>query len=375
METPGQYLKAAREAQKILPQKVAEDTHISLRHIKALEEDNYSIFPGETYTKGFLKQYSNYLNLNEDHVLQLYRSSLLEQVESPLDQLTKPTITSLDYIVKYAKIFLIPLVIVLVTFIGYLFYQNQGESRPERTNHSAPSNLQAFLSKSDTIPDKETEHISLNAKYPSNAVILPQQGINFSLLNTEVYVILEKLYYRQESGGQSSVLVEVYPGRTRFKLYENKPLVIHEDNIPHEFTLTLRGATPNNIKLQVEADIQEAVEAAKKTSKDPGITESRITNPSNYIIRFEAYTTGQNFVEFYVDGQPQKKGLLPKDSRILYEANESIQMKIGDAGAIKIRINGKDYNFGKRGQQVKKIILKEKDPLQQTKFRVVVKDA
>lgn len=373
IETPGQVLRKTREAKKILIQKVADDTHVSSRHIQALEEDDFSVFPGETYTIGFLKTYATYLGIDTDHILHLYRSSQLEQVEVPLKELTKPTTTSMDYVLKYFKLISIPLALLLVGLVAFLLYNRTPVPRNERVVKQNPSNLEDFLSQSSTIPDTETDHILARNGYVS-AVIQTGKGINFSLLNTEIYIVLKRIDYRKDVGGQSSALVELYPGKSKLNLYENQTVTVADENIPHQFKLTLQGATPNNIKVRIEFD-KAVINAAKKETEDPGITQARITNPSNYIIRFEGITTGQTFVEFYVDGQPQKKGLLPKGSRILYEANESIQLKIGSAGAMKIKINGKDYNFGPLGTSVKKVILKEKDPLQQTKFKVVVKDA
>lgn len=369
--TPGEVLKDTREQKKILIQKVAEDTNTSVRHIQALEENNYSMFPGETYTIGFLKNYAEYLELDADYILQLYRSSQLEQVEVPLKELTKPATTYMDYVLKYLKIIAIPVGIVAIAVLAFFLYNSNATQRNQRTVQQN-SDLEDFLSRSDTIPDTETDHISLRNGYAS-VVILIGKGINFSLLNTEVYIVLKRIDYRKNIGEQSSALVEIYPGKTQLNLYENQTVTINEDGIPHQFKLTLQGSTPNNIKVRIEFD-QELVKAAKKQDNQED-TQTRITNPSNYIIRFEAITTGQTFVEFYVDGQPKKKGLLPEGSRLLYEANESIQLKIGSAGAMRIKINGTDYNFGPLGKAVKKVILKEKDPLQQTKFRVVVKDA
>lgn len=368
--TPGEVLKQSREEKRILIQKVAEDTHTSVRHIQALEEDNYSMFPGETYTIGFLKTYAEYLELDADYILQLYRSSQLEQVEVPLKELTRPATTYMDYIFKYLKIISIPVGIVAIVALAFLLYNSNSNQRSERAAQQN-SDLEDFLSRSDSIPDTETDHISLRNGYAS-VVVLMGKGINFSLLNREIYIVLKRIDYRKNIGEQSSALVEIYPGKSQINLYENQTVTINEEGIPHQFQLTLQGSTPNNVKMRIEFD-QALVKAEEKGNQEE--TQTRITNPSNYIIRFEAITIGQTFVEFYVDGQPKKKGLLPEGSRLLYEANESIQLKIGSAGAMRIKINGTDYNFGPLGKAVKKIILKEKDPLQQTKFRVVVKDA
>jgi cytoskeletal protein RodZ len=58
MESFGQILREAREKQGIDINKTERETSISKEYIVALEEENVSVFPGEPYLVGFLKNYS-----------------------------------------------------------------------------------------------------------------------------------------------------------------------------------------------------------------------------------------------------------------------------------------------------------------------------
>ena len=69
----GAYLKEAREAKKLSIKEVARQTNITGKYLEALENEDYSQFPGETYALGFLRNYSEFLNLDTDHLMQLYR--------------------------------------------------------------------------------------------------------------------------------------------------------------------------------------------------------------------------------------------------------------------------------------------------------------
>jgi len=68
-------LKEARENKNISLEKASEDTRISLKFLKALEDEKYEIFPAEVYLKGFMRIYSEYLGLNSSEILEDYKKS------------------------------------------------------------------------------------------------------------------------------------------------------------------------------------------------------------------------------------------------------------------------------------------------------------
>lgn len=366
-ETIGQILKKTRLDKKVTVKDASEATNITSRHISALEEDNFDIFPGDIYTLGFLRSYSTYLGLDPDYMIQIYRGNRLEEIETPIKQLTEPTITTLDYIQKYATI---PLLILFIAVIGYFGFQAFAGSQDDDPG-SQPAmrfqNMEDFLQTSKTIPDVETEHIKISSGY-TTALISIGGGIDFSVNNQEIYLVLDSLEYEPSNEAGNMARLFLYPGKRPIMLRGGEMNEISYDDI-RPFKISLMGSTPNTIKVRLE--VSESLE----DSAEENDMESHIANPSNFIIVFEGITTGDNFVEFFVDGKPRKRGLLKSGSRLYYEANESIQMKIGDAGAIEIKINGKEYNFGKRGQQVNKIIRKVKDPVEQTRFQIMIKDA
>lgn len=65
----GETLRNARIAKGINIEEVVRETKIRSRYLDALENEEWSIFPGNVYLKGFLKTYSNYLGLNEKELL------------------------------------------------------------------------------------------------------------------------------------------------------------------------------------------------------------------------------------------------------------------------------------------------------------------
>ena len=72
----------AREEKNIDRDTAARETSITVECIRGLEEEDTSVFPGEPYMVGFLRNYAEYLGVNPDTVMSLYRSKAIQ--ESPV---------------------------------------------------------------------------------------------------------------------------------------------------------------------------------------------------------------------------------------------------------------------------------------------------
>ncbi|MDR2731487.1 MAG: helix-turn-helix domain-containing protein [Treponema sp.] len=106
MESLGDKLRTAREEKGLGFDQVSRDTNISIRFLESLEKENFSDFPGEPYLVGFLKNYSNYLELDVQKMLSLYRAIKIQEQPIPVEQLLKVP-------PKVSKSFLIFLLILL----------------------------------------------------------------------------------------------------------------------------------------------------------------------------------------------------------------------------------------------------------------------
>jgi len=89
VESLGNKLKEAREAKGLTFEHVSRDTNISSKFLEALEREDYTPFPGEPYVLGFLKNYGEYLGLDPDELLSLYRSIKIREQPVPVEQLLR----------------------------------------------------------------------------------------------------------------------------------------------------------------------------------------------------------------------------------------------------------------------------------------------
>jgi cytoskeleton protein RodZ len=70
----GSSLKEARLRKGLDLAAAAEDTKIRSRHLQALEDEQFDVLPGQTYVRGFLKTYADFLGLDGQLYVDEYSS-------------------------------------------------------------------------------------------------------------------------------------------------------------------------------------------------------------------------------------------------------------------------------------------------------------
>lgn len=69
---PGALVKAAREAQDLSQEEVADALRLLVRIVNDLEEQNWDRLPATTFTRGYYRAYAKFLELDVDAVLAAY---------------------------------------------------------------------------------------------------------------------------------------------------------------------------------------------------------------------------------------------------------------------------------------------------------------
>lgn len=91
MDSLGDLLKEAREEKGLSIEQVSRDTNISKTFLKAIEKEDFSNFPGETYVVGFIRNYAEYLGFKGDDFVQMYRNLMIQGQPLPLEELINGT--------------------------------------------------------------------------------------------------------------------------------------------------------------------------------------------------------------------------------------------------------------------------------------------
>lgn len=90
MESYGTILRKARESKGISIETAAQETSILQQYIEALENEMTDVFHGEAYVVGFLRNYGDYLELDSQRLINLYKNMLLQESPIPEGLIEKP---------------------------------------------------------------------------------------------------------------------------------------------------------------------------------------------------------------------------------------------------------------------------------------------
>jgi cytoskeletal protein RodZ len=118
----GDTLRQQREQMGVTMPQAAEDTRIREKFLQAIESGDYQSLPGTVYTKGFLRNYAHYLNLDAEEMLALYTGE-----RGGADPAR--TFAPMRPLVKRSFIFtptvLVPVLVLagILLFVAYFYYQ------------------------------------------------------------------------------------------------------------------------------------------------------------------------------------------------------------------------------------------------------------
>ncbi len=128
----GDILKNRRRERQLSLDDVARQTRMRASFLEALEEGRFEEFPAETYVKGFLRNYSEFLGLDSEALLDLYQQQrpAVDDVDSELRRIETGLVQSVQRSSARWRSLLLSLFVAALILIGlgvgYLLTQNPG---------------------------------------------------------------------------------------------------------------------------------------------------------------------------------------------------------------------------------------------------------
>lgn len=92
----GDILRRERERQKLTIKDIEQGTSIRALYIEAIENGNYDKLPGNVYTKGFIKNYGNFLKLEGDSLSHQFMEEIAPPPPPPMTEDTDNPPSSSD---------------------------------------------------------------------------------------------------------------------------------------------------------------------------------------------------------------------------------------------------------------------------------------
>lgn len=180
MITAGEVLKNKRELLKKSLEKVSQDTKIQKRFLEYIENNQFDYFDSEVFLTGFIKIYAQYLDLDLNKILALYRRSNPNK-SFPKDENKKKKIFDNTKKKKSLNFFnpktlltalLILFLLVIVGYVGFQIYKFQS---PPTLNIIQPANESE--STSEKIIVKGNTEIDAIVEVNGTAVEVEKEGI------------------------------------------------------------------------------------------------------------------------------------------------------------------------------------------------------
>ncbi|MBU0927915.1 MAG: helix-turn-helix domain-containing protein [Spirochaetes bacterium] len=200
----GEQLKTAREARGLSIDYVADETNIAKRYIAAMESEDFSIFPGEPYIVGFLRNYAEYLGLESASIVQAFRGIRIQEQPVPIQELLQPKRA-------IAWPFLLAGAVVALGAAGFLAVRAFGP-RPEP---AAPT-LTRSAPVQHTLDSAQFE----KRLYEGDTLLVPYLNDSYKLNVSKI---------------DDRVAIETPVGVTRFMLGEEGSIDLDKDNLPELF--------------------------------------------------------------------------------------------------------------------------------------------
>jgi cytoskeletal protein RodZ len=375
VDSIGAKLRYAREAKRLTIKDVVKESKISYTYIEALEEENFEKFPSETYLIGFLRSYSEYLKLNPVEMVNAYKGFKIGESDTPVEELTKSTqniFTSfLERYKNVLAIFIVTLGLILFVAIIALFFSDNITIG----DNSVVSTIKDKDNKKNTSDERQKTTIMQIQGNRGMEIVRRNEAISFLVDNNEVVIILKDI-------GNKEAIIEILPGNKTVVLEMKKQEMVQLDKVVRPIGITLRATARNSVKLAISLGAAPNQPRAEQPTIEDKIivtgidsTSVMVQNPRNLRIILEADFRQRSYLELYLDANKRFGGYIREGRREVWEANQSIQLRLGNAGGVDVKINGRAYRLGSPGQVVNKTITWRKDADNPNLYHIVVKDS
>ncbi len=338
----GSILKREREARRLSIREISKETAISPKYVEALENDDFSQFPGETYVIGFLKNYADFLNIDRNSLITLFRQQKIDTSQSPIEELVKSNFFSIfqNSIFSTRSMYRI-LFIALFTGLGVgLFNYFEIQNISLYWNHWKDTEAYcggerevrvSYLPLPGYPPRSET--LSVN---PPDAMRFSSDGLvlKFCLKGVKVKGVSTPLGIFQMRIDEKS--------NHRFQVYEGQSYVIDNsikelEGLKQKLKFTPTVLSDFSARIEVETEKIENVNSVLKVTK---VTDETHTESYENSIQVTLEFIKESYMEWVRDGLLYRGRLIPSGEIRTLEAENRLEIKLGNGGGVRITRSG-----------------------------------
>jgi cytoskeletal protein RodZ len=400
----GEVLRTAREGKGVDLARVERDTKIRERYLSALERGDYRDLPGAVYTKGFLRNYGAYLGLDPEYLIDLYRiesaAASGERPRPPARPRPLAARRSRAFVVTPGAVMAAILTIMVGGFVAYLGFEFVNFARtPELRITDPPGNVNGHVGLEITIRGVTEPNASVKvSNLPENPTVVADAEGRFEVVvgllpgsNVVQLVATDPTTDRDSEMEQRTILVVTDaaggPSVAPTALSLDQPAA----GSTHRGPVPIAGTAPPGAEITVRATLVEPptatfaitdaagqpvrIEATPRRAPDPlmltadgsGAFSGEIElRPGGWRLRVSVgdgdpvarrvevdprpglratlrLDGAESYLEVEEDGTPVagvSGAIAAPGDRIGLTANDEIRILAGNAGAVRLTING-----------------------------------
>jgi len=303
LKTVGSILKSKRDEKGWEIEEISKFLKIHPKYLKALEEGRYEVFSDPVHIRGFLKNYAEFLELNTSEVLAFFRREYKTDLTKSDLKIPSNSLLSPRFVITPQALLGISIVVLVVSFFSYLTYQY-------RSFASAP-HLEIKNPIEDTAISKDIINVYGNTEKDS-----------------ELYINGQKVEVSEEGGFATTISLTEGVNSLSF-LSVNK--------LGKETKIT-RTVVVEDTGLDEVVSLATPEASSSAEIVDKVLLEASV-GPNASWIRVE------------VDGEVKFDGVVLSGVTQIFEGGESVKIRAGNAGSVKLKVNGDDLGvLGNEGE-------------------------
>jgi cytoskeleton protein RodZ len=381
MDQLGQAFKEARTQSGKSIDDAVRETKIAKKYLVAIENEDFDIFPGETYLIGFLRNYAQFLGLNPDEMVIKYRDYKIQEQPAPIEQLTaRPRTVRRNFLI----IFVILIVIVATMYIilggrkkDEIAVKEKGKTKEEEA----------------TGPQKEKGSILFEEEEltrdftKGNIITVPQRNKSYNItidaIDSDLKFSIGNIPFTLSADER----VEIDFDRDGRKDILIRPNVMGEGMV----NLTLKrlyttGLTDSEIALaeKTESQTSEAgppeviiTKESDLISQEPIAPKTGFQIVSGYSkVDIDTHIKADNvaYFSYIVDEEEKKELLLQPGDELDLKAKDVLWITAANAKAVDIVINNIPVTLGEAGQVVAKVVRWYRDSEDNDLYHLIIDD-
>lgn len=369
MNEIGKLLNETRVHNNLDLDQIARETNIAKRYLEALEKDDYEIFPGEPYVIGFLRNYAEYLGLDPEKIIDLYKQ--IQRQESAIPQ--EVLLPKRNFILKPIIFLMLGLTAsaiigVLVYFTLTKWYPQIKQMQTEKKQAVEIQNIRKAL------VYELTENSFENRLFEGDSVNLKKEN--------DVYTIKVKKI-------SSNITLETNLGDQIINLGQSLKLDLDDDS-KADMEIVLEDLDKNKPDLGalvsitsgtiIEQDLSsgtDVVASTDGTDSKSGQYKVLFESGSAYPVTLNAAFRGYCLFRHESDKVNREERYYQKGEQLIVQANNGFKIWASNGNMVKIRLiaGGKtvDMEVSRPGEVIVKELKWIKDDVSK-RFKFIIKD-